>query len=103
MGGIRLSPQQQTKLAWLAATRQVSQEPILSEIMDEYLGRAVPQFPAADRAKLEQEIAAIARNSNKPTNVVKADILANKGHRYRLKDAEAKSYRDYLVLTGQQF
>ena len=99
MGGIRLNHQQQVKLAWLAESRKVSSEQILFEIVDKYLGGAVPQFSVADRTRIEQEITALARKFNKPPNDVKADILADKGHRYHLKDAEAKSYRDYLTLA----
>jgi hypothetical protein len=101
MGGICLSTPQLVKLAWLAETRKVSPEQVLSEMVDEYLGSTVPQFSAADRTKLEQEIARIVAKFNKPANVVKADILASKGHRYHLKDPEAKIYRDYLRLTEQ--
>jgi len=101
MGGIRLNHQQQIKLAWLAARRNVSQEQALSDIVEAYLGNAVPQFSPASRAKLEQELAAIATKSGKQLSDVKADILNNKTHRYHLTDEEAKSYRDYLTLTGQ--
>lgn len=100
MGGIRLSRQQLIKLDWLARTRGVPHEQILSEIVDKYLGSAVPQFSTADREQLEQEIKTIAIKFGKEPKVVKAGILANKGYRYHLKDAEAKSYRDYLTLTG---
>jgi hypothetical protein len=100
MGGIRLNLQQQTKLAWLAETRQVPQEQVLYEIVDEYLGGAVPQFSTADRERQEQGIKTIATKFGKQPSVVKENILANKGYRYHLKDAEAKSYRDYLILTG---
>ncbi len=99
MGGIRLSRQQLIKLDWLARTRGVPHEQILSEIVDKYLGSAVPQFSTADRERLEQEIKTIATKFGKEPSAVKADILANKQHRYHLKDAEAKSYRDYLTLA----
>ena len=99
MGGIQLNPQQLIKLNWLAKTRNVAPEQILSEIVEKYLGDAVPQFSTAERAKLEHEIKALAAKFNKPPNAVKNDILADKGHRYHLKDAEAKVYRDYLTLT----
>jgi hypothetical protein len=101
MAGIRLSALQQNGLNWLAETRKVSPEQILSEIVDKYLGSSVPQFSPADRKRLELEITAMAKKSSKSPDVVKADILASKGHRYHLKDAEAKGYRDYLRLTGQ--
>ena len=98
MGGICLSTPQLIRLNWLAQERKVSPEQILSEIVDEYLGSNVPQFSATDRTRLEREIAAIAAKFNKPPHVVKDDISANKGHRYHLKDSEAKTYRDYLRL-----
>jgi hypothetical protein len=99
MGGIKLSPQQQVRLAWLARNRNVSQEQVLSDIVDAYLGTAVPTFSAEERTKIEQELIAIARKSNKQLSDVKADILADKGHRYRLNDSRARSYHDYLTLT----
>jgi len=98
MGGIKLSPQQQVRLAWLARNRNVSQEQVLSDIVDAYLGSHVPTFSAEERTKIDQELMAMARKSNKQLSDVKADILANKGHRYRLNEAQEKSYHDYLTL-----
>jgi hypothetical protein len=102
MGGIRLNTQQQVKLFWLAEARRVSPEQILSDIMDEYLGKTVPKFSIADRTKLDQEIVAIAKKFNKPSSIVKSNLLANKGYRYHLNDVETKSYSDYLRLTGEE-
>jgi hypothetical protein len=99
MGGIRLSRLQQTRLAWLASAREVSEEQILSDIVDAYLGSEVPAYSTEEKARFEERFKALAKKFDKSPNEVKADIRVKKIGRYHLTDTEAKTYHDYLVLN----